>query len=171
MQVIAGKIARATRQRASSRLTLTEQMFEKLSEFHTEQAGGAGGRTTLQDLQNMDKAWESVRVASDSTQIPKVVSMNTTALGGKPEYDIVVSGGTLGVFLSAALQLRGMKTAVLERGKLQGRAQEWNISREEIKSILELGILSEDDLEKVIGVEFNPVRVGFKVRTILHSQI
>jgi hypothetical protein len=45
------------------------------------------------------------------------------------DYDVVVCGGTLGIFFAAALQLRGItKIAVLEAGKLKGREQEWNIS-------------------------------------------
>lgn len=56
--------------------------------------------------------------------------------GGAPEFDVVVSGGTLGIFLAAALQLRGIRVAVLERGPLRGRQQEWNISRKELYELV-----------------------------------
>ena len=45
-------------------------------------------------------------------------------------------GGTLGVFLAAALQLRGLRVAIVERGPLRGRAQEWNISRKELYELV-----------------------------------
>lgn len=48
----------------------------------------------------------------------------------------VVCGGTLGIFLAAALQLAGLRVAVVERGPLRGRAQEWNISRKEIDELV-----------------------------------
>ena len=48
----------------------------------------------------------------------------------------VVCGGTLGIFLAAALQLAGLRVAVVERGPLVGRAQEWNISRKEIAELV-----------------------------------
>ena len=48
----------------------------------------------------------------------------------------VVCGGTLGIFLAAALQLAGLRVAVVERGPLAGRAQEWNISRKEIAELV-----------------------------------
>jgi 2-polyprenyl-6-methoxyphenol hydroxylase-like FAD-dependent oxidoreductase len=38
-------------------------------------------------------------------------------------YDVVVAGGTLGVFMAAALAVRGWRVAVVEQGKLQGRKQ------------------------------------------------
>lgn len=48
----------------------------------------------------------------------------------------MVCGGTLGIFLAAALQLAGLRVAVVERGPLRGRAQEWNISRKEIAELV-----------------------------------
>ena len=42
--------------------------------------------------------------------------------------------GTLGIFHGAALALRGRRVAVVERGKLQGREQEWNISRSDMQA-------------------------------------
>jgi lycopene cyclase CruP len=144
-------------------------MFKDMEKFHTEQSGGAGGGTTFDDLKNIDKVWERLRNPVATAAIPEVVTTSSAALWMAPEYDVVVSGGTLGVFLAAALQLRGLSTAVLERGKLRGRSQEWNISRSEMESLVKLGILSEDELEEVINAEFNPVRVGFKVRTPMHA--
>jgi 2-polyprenyl-6-methoxyphenol hydroxylase-like FAD-dependent oxidoreductase len=38
-------------------------------------------------------------------------------------YDVVVAGGTLGVFMATALAVKGWRVAVVERGKLQGRKQ------------------------------------------------
>lgn len=53
-------------------------------------------------------------------------------------YDVVVCGGTLGVFVGAALAQRGWRVAVVERGPLRGRAQEWNISRRELGELVEV---------------------------------
>jgi len=38
------------------------------------------------------------------------------------------------------------------------REQEWNISRKELMEIVEIGILSEAELEQIISSDFNPVR-------------
>jgi len=79
----------------------------------------------------------------------------------QPVYDVIVAGGTLGVFVAASLATRGWRVAVVERGALRGRAQEWNISRKEMMELVELGLLTREELEGVIAMEFNPVRVGF----------
>jgi glycine/D-amino acid oxidase-like deaminating enzyme len=52
-----------------------------------------------------------------------------TPLPSAPTFDAVVSGGTLGIFMACALQKRGFRVCVVERGPLKGRTQEWNISR------------------------------------------
>lgn len=156
----------ATRQATSPKQTLTERMFDELADFNREnvQAGGAGGGTTLADLQNMDRVWERVRAPQTSTSAPQVVTTSAVSLGGTAEYDVVICGGTLGVFLATALQLRGVRCAVLERGALRGRAQEWNVSRREMRALVATGVLTEEDVEDIIGLEFNPVRVAFNVR-------
>ncbi len=38
----------------------------------------------------------------------------------EPVFDMVVCGGTLGVFLATTLALRGFKVAVIEKGPLRG---------------------------------------------------
>ena len=73
--------------------------------------------------------------------------------------------GYLGIFYALALQKRGIQTAVIERGLIAGRPQEWNISKKEMDVFLRLGIFSKKELDSVIAVQFNPVRVGFKTDT------
>jgi lycopene cyclase CruP len=76
-------------------------------------------------------------------------------------WDVVICGGTLGVLLGAALAQRGWRVALLERGTLQGRDQEWNISRRELDTLLDLGLLSPAELEGAIASEYNPARIQF----------
>lgn len=76
-------------------------------------------------------------------------------------YDAIVCGGTLGIFFAAALQLQGLSVAVVERGPLRGRAQDWNISRAELEALVRLELLTDDEAQSCISNEFNPVRVGF----------
>lgn len=48
-------------------------------------------------------------------------------------YDVVVLGGTLGIFIATALRLRNYSVLVLERNQLRGRDQDWNISRADMQ--------------------------------------
>jgi lycopene cyclase CruP len=87
-------------------------------------------------LQRIDRFWHSYR---NEPQIAK---------------EVVILIGT-------ALQLQGWRVAIVEQGQLQGRAQEWNVSRRELGILLELDLLTEEELERAIATEYNPARVGF----------
>lgn len=113
---------------------------------------------TLQRLRKADELWTQFR--QNNTQFdPVVKECNENLLN--LEWDIVISGGTLGILLATSLQKQGWKVALIERGILRGREQEWNISREELTSFLELELLTESELETIISTEYNPGRVSF----------
>lgn len=43
-------------------------------------------------------------------------------------------------------------------GKIdEQREQEWNISRKELLELVDVGILTEDDIEEATAASFNPV--------------
>lgn len=118
----------------------------------------------LEGLRRVDALWKALR--EGAIAVPNVVQ--TSADGYSPtertleiEYDVLIAGGTLGILLGAALVLKGWRVALIERGILKGREQEWNISRKELAAFLELGLLSETELETAIATQFNPVRVSF----------
>lgn len=67
------------------------------------------------------------------------------------------------------MQKMGYSVAVIERGRILGRPQEWNISKKELNALIRLEVLDADDIERITGIEFNPVRVGFKSDTSPHS--
>jgi lycopene cyclase CruP len=77
------------------------------------------------------------------------------------EWDVVISGGTLGILLGAALVQRGWRVALLERGMLRGREQEWNISRRELTTLSDLGLLTPEEIDTVVASEYNPARLQF----------
>ncbi|MCU0551053.1 MAG: FAD-binding oxidoreductase [Leptolyngbya sp. Prado105] len=112
---------------------------------------------SLEGLRRVDKLWQSVR--ENSMPVPNVVAVSDRQL--EPDYDVIISGGTLGILLGAALVRKGWRVALIERGILKGRDQEWNISRRELEVFVELKLLSEAELETAIATQFNPVRVSF----------
>jgi lycopene cyclase CruP len=110
-------------------------------------------------LERMDAFWRSYRQSNQ--EIAKVVQTTSEKLGDK-DFDAIVCGGTLGIFIACALQHRGWRVAIIEQGILRGRAQEWNISRKELNAFLELDLLTEAELETAIATIYNPARVGFQ---------
>lgn len=113
----------------------------------------------LGGLRSADRVWQTLR--NEDAQIPNVVKENPNPKSSTVDCDIVICGGTLGILLGAALQKRGWRVAVLERGILRGRDQEWNISRAELAVFLELDLLNEEELKRAIATEYNPARVAF----------
>jgi lycopene cyclase CruP len=109
-------------------------------------------------LQKADQKWTALK--QGKIPISQVVNQENKALE-TIDWDVVICGGTLGILLGTALQQRGWKVALIERGKLRGRDQEWNISRPELEVFCELDLLSEAELENAIATEYNPGRVSF----------
>jgi lycopene cyclase CruP len=112
----------------------------------------------LERLRSADKFWQKLR--SGNIAVSEVVRESNESLG-EIDWDVVICGGTLGIFIAAALQKLGWRVAVIERGILRGREQEWNISRQELDTFIELELLTQAELEQAIATEYNPARVGF----------
>lgn len=152
----------------SSEKTMTEKIFERVIEGDS--STGAGGASSFQALLGLNRAWEQLKDEGWKKPIPPIVfpyeedlweDSSSTSL----DYDVVVVGGTLGVFYAYTLQSKGYRVAIIERGQVKGRSQEWNISKKELQTLVRLNILSESEVKEITSIEFNPVRVGFHTDT------
>ncbi|MDX2216300.1 MAG: FAD-dependent oxidoreductase [Oculatellaceae cyanobacterium bins.114] len=114
--------------------------------------------TALENLRQVDRLWQGYK--QDTLPLIEVVKQNPESLDAV-DWDVVICGGTLGILLGVALAQHGWKIALLERGVLRGREQEWNISQRELTELVELGLLSAEELERAIATEYNPARLGF----------
>ncbi|MEM1367889.1 MAG: FAD-binding oxidoreductase, partial [Cyanobacteria bacterium P01_H01_bin.15] len=115
-------------------------------------------KATLQGLSWADQRWRLYRQGPRA--FDEVVQTHSAVLGDL-DWDVVICGGTLGILLAASLVIQGWRVALVEKGVLRGRTQEWNISRQELQSLLDLELLTETQLETVIATEYNPARIGF----------
>ncbi|MFM6038171.1 MAG: FAD-dependent oxidoreductase [Sphaerospermopsis kisseleviana] len=127
-------------------MTLTEEILSQLP------------GNVLNGLRRTDQILTSLR--SDNQTFTEVVKQNSAPLNSV-DWDVIICGGTLGILIGCALAVRGVRVALLERGILQGREQEWNISRKELSVFRELELLTETELETTIVTEYNPARVSF----------
>jgi lycopene cyclase CruP len=112
----------------------------------------------LGGLRRTDDILKSIR--ENTAPIPAVVKESQQPLGAV-DWDVIICGGTLGILIGCALAVRGLRVALLERGILRGREQEWNISRKELEVFVELNLLTEEELARAIATEYNPARVKF----------
>ncbi|KAJ6674659.1 LYCOPENE BETA/EPSILON CYCLASE PROTEIN [Salix viminalis] len=134
------------------------------------EVGGAGGAYSYNALKRLDHIWSSicstVTVSQEPQQvvssIPGVTSHSDLTGKEVDKFDVVVCGGTLGIFIATALSAKGLQVGIVERNVLKGREQEWNISRKELLELVDVGILEENDIEQTIAMNFNPNRCGFE---------
>ena len=135
--------------------SLTERIMSRLPD--EAQSGSAGGQTTYEALLRLNSAWDKLR-AGELPPAREVVFEEAGGPSEKPEFDVVIAGGNIGILFATALVLRGLRVAVLEAGSLRGRAQDWNASRKEVMELVTAGVISLEEVDEVIGIEFNPVR-------------
>ena len=172
--------ATATAPTTTATTTRTARILE-----HLEAEGdgaGAGASGTLRGIEGLDRAWAQLRrPAGGPAPAPFVTEGDVGAVA--PEFDVVVLGGTLGVFAAAAFQKRGLKVCVVERGPLVGRNQEWNLSLDEVYDLVAAGALEPGDVDGAVGSpgryevlaggagdlvasHFGSVRAGFNDREV-----
>jgi 2-polyprenyl-6-methoxyphenol hydroxylase-like FAD-dependent oxidoreductase len=174
-QALRGPQVRRTR--TSLKATRTEQILQ-----HLESEGdglGAGAAGTLAGLRALDARWEAMRRPTAAP--PATPFVTEASVEAEPDFDVVVLGGTLGIFAASAFQARGLKVCVIERGPLAGRNQEWNLSLDEVRDLVDAGALHEDDIDgavktpgkyevlagaddTLVASHFGSVRAGFNDR-------
>lgn len=122
------------------------------------------GNPTL-SLSKAEQAFSNLK--SRHPRPPPSPFVSTTPRPHSPTttFDVIIIGATLGIFYATALQSLGWRVIVLERGPVQGRLQEWNISRHELSTLVENNVLTAAELEHTIVTEFlAPGRIGFAMR-------
>ncbi len=109
-------------------------------------------------LKFADSRWQALR--ANNLAHPTIIANSKETLN-QLDTDIIICGGTLGILIAATLQKKGYKVVLIEKSELRGREQEWNISRQELNTFVELELLSSAELEQAIATEYNPGRVSF----------
>jgi lycopene cyclase CruA len=70
------------------------------------------------------------------------------------EFDLIYIGGALGVIHAAVMARLGYKVLLVERLPFGRMNREWNISRDEIQSLINLGLLTQNEVELIIAREY-----------------
>ena len=76
------------------------------------------------------------------------------ASNSSPEYDIIYIGGAVGSIHAAVMAKLGYKVLLVERLPFGKMNREWNISRDEIQSLINLGLLTNAELAEIISREY-----------------
>ena len=99
-----------------------------------------------------EKRWrEGVR----NPQQPKQVVFKGLGTGSQiPTYDIIYIGGALGIIHAAVMAQLGYRVLLVERLPFGRMNREWNISRDEFQSLIDLGLFTIAEFESIIAREY-----------------
>ncbi|MDB9316324.1 NAD(P)/FAD-dependent oxidoreductase [Nodularia spumigena] len=79
---------------------------------------------------------------------------SSSSSSSSPTYDLIYIGGALGVIHAAVMAKLGYKVLLVERLPFGRMNREWNISRDELQSLINLGLVTAAELETVIVREY-----------------
>ncbi|MGQ4649020.1 NAD(P)/FAD-dependent oxidoreductase [Lyngbya aestuarii] len=71
-----------------------------------------------------------------------------------PTYDLIYIGGALGVIHAAVMAQLGYRVLLIERLPFGRMNREWNISRDEFQSLIDLGLFTTTEFESMIAREY-----------------
>lgn len=113
-----------------------------------------GGEEHLRQIQELDRYWENIRerscptVVLDGGELP-----SGAAISG--DYDLLYVGGTLGILHAAVMAEKyGWKVLLLDKHVAGKSTRDWNISREELHVLYEIGLFSEEEIEECIACRY-----------------
>ncbi|MDJ0898260.1 MAG: flavin-dependent dehydrogenase [Xenococcus sp. MO_188.B8] len=143
-------------------INLSQQsIFEALAEYYPQTVKYfqkfPNGEYDLNRVYWWEKRW---RKGVSNPQQPKEVIFKTSSADSQPEqksqkkYDLIYIGGALGVIHAAVMAQKGYRVLLIERLPFGRMNREWNISRDEFQSLINLGLFTPEDFENVIAAEY-----------------
>ncbi|MGQ9837728.1 MAG: NAD(P)/FAD-dependent oxidoreductase [Cyanobacteriota bacterium] len=132
-------------------------IFEQLEPFYPQTVKYfrriPNGEFDLQRVYWWEKRWRE-EVQSPQKQPQPVLFKHPSPHPAKIDWDLVVVGGALGAIYAAAMARLGYRVALVERLPFGRMNREWNISRRELKTLVEMGLLSAEQVESLILREY-----------------
>ena len=126
---------------------LTVKYFQKMPQ----------GEYDLNRVYWWEQRWrESVRTPQTPRQVIFAAEEEEkgTQVEDFPLYDLIYVGGALGVIHAAVMARLGYRVLLLERLPFGRMNREWNISRDEFQSLIELGLFTTTEFESIIAREY-----------------
>jgi len=133
-----------------------QSIFEALADSYPETVHYfqkmPNGEYDLNRVYWWEKRW---RESVNNPQQPQEVIFKTDSEAvQEQEYDLIYIGGALGVIHAAVMAQKGYRVLLVERLPFGRMNREWNISRDEFQSLINLGLFTAEDFESVIAAEY-----------------
>ncbi|WAL61174.1 NAD(P)/FAD-dependent oxidoreductase [Thermocoleostomius sinensis] len=148
-------------------LDLTKQsIFEALAPYYPKTAkyfrSIPNGEYDLTRVYWWEQRWRS---GVQQPQSPKQVifkaderspadRLTPVSLDSSHLYDLIYIGGALGVIHAAVMAQLGYRVLLIERLPFGRMNREWNISRQEFQTLIDLGLFTPAEFETVIACEY-----------------
>ena len=142
---------------APPKIDLSKQsIFEALAEHYPQTVKYfqkfPNGEYDLNRVYWWEQRW---RESVTNPQEPKeVIVKSSKSLSEEPEYDLIYIGGALGVIHAAVMAEKGYRVLLIERLPFGRMNREWNISRDEFQSLINLGLFTPEEFENIIAAEY-----------------
>ncbi len=126
------------------------------------------GEAHLRRLRDLNATWQQLLTCGETRQYAEVViTEDRPALPDIDTFDIIYAGGGLNLLNAAVMTRRyGLRVLVFDRFTVGAVHREWNISREELQELLDVGLLTQGELESVIQREYADGLVRFHASNI-----
>jgi len=131
---------------------------------HTVAAFAAmGALDHLERIAQLDAIWDAIRRGAPSTISDDLYSQPPAPNPQlpAPSYDLIYAGGGLGLLHAVVMARYGYRVLLFDRGEVGCAHREWNISREELRALVEVGFCNWDELRDVIMAEYDSGVVRF----------
>ncbi|HAC63230.1 MAG TPA: flavin-dependent dehydrogenase, partial [Cyanothece sp. UBA12306] len=110
------------------------------------------GETDLQRVYWWEKRWrEGVKNPQEPKQV-LFLSQETSPVN--PSYDLIYIGGALGAIHAAMMAKLGYRVLLVERLVFGRMNREWNISRSEFQTLIDLELFTPAEFESIIAREY-----------------
>src|SRR5947209_17886168 len=143
--------------------TSIEHLASQYPHFTAAFANIPQGAAHLRRLQDLNATWQNMLLSGATRQFAEVVvTEERPSLPKTDTFDIIYAGGGLNLLNAAIMTLRyDLRVLVFDRFTVGAVHREWNISREELRELLDVGLLTTDELETVIQREYEDGIVRF----------
>ncbi|HCI80996.1 MAG TPA: hypothetical protein DHW02_15050 [Ktedonobacter sp.] len=124
----------------------------------------------LRRLQDLNTTWQNMLLSGQSRQYAEVVfnaEREIDTVAETDTFDIIYAGGGLNLLNAAVMTVRyGLRVLVFDRYTVGAVHREWNISRDELQELLDVGLLTPQELESIIQREYSDGLVRFHAEHI-----
>lgn len=121
-----------------------------------------GALDHLDRVARLDQVWDGIRQGrpsrADDAIYAQVPGLNRPA---SEDFDLIYAGGGLGLIHAAVMARHGRRVLLFDRGEVGCAHREWNISREELRALVEVGFCSWDNLRDIVMAEYDTGVVRF----------